>query len=275
MTGSVEAVARRWAELWGADFGAMVHEIYSPDVAVEHAGHGPRSRVRGRDELMTAERSLLEMIPDHRNEVVRVLDGGDGRAVVESLITGTGAGDDRLQACPALVWWWFDERGKVTREVAYWEWRKRRPLDAAARGTVVGHDRAPALTLARGRRLATRLAALWTADPVAMAETMYAADAVVERLGEGEDAVLEGRETLVTAEAELLELLPVGSRRMDVHDVLVDGRAVAIAFTIGGSWRGTAPYRSGPGSLVLTLNDHDLIVSDRIYWHWDLARETA
>jgi hypothetical protein len=274
VTTAAVALAAQWTTLWHDDLDAMVRDIYAPNVIVEHAGHGPRSRVVGRDELMVAEQQLLALIPDHRNEVVRVLDGGDGRAVVESVVTGSSPGDTVPQACPTIVWWWLDENDQVAREVAYWEWRKRVPAHESVAGTVVP-GAGPALTLDEGRAVARKLAELWSDDPVAMATTMYAAETVAERLGEGATAVLRGRDVLAAAEADLLLLLPSPQRRMKVHDVLVDGRAIAIAFTIEASWRGTGPHRRGPGALVLTLDADGLIASDRIYWHWDMARETA
>ncbi|MFQ5516238.1 MAG: nuclear transport factor 2 family protein, partial [Acidimicrobiia bacterium] len=137
---SVYELAERWSRLWEEDPARMVEEVYASNVVVSHAGRGDRGKVHGRRELHRAERELHELIPDHRNEIIRVVDGGDGTAVVESLITGTGPGDDGLQSCPACVWWRLDGEARVTEEIALYEWGKRRPHDGTAGGTVVSGD---------------------------------------------------------------------------------------------------------------------------------------
>lgn len=262
----------RWALLWRENPARMVDQVYSPDVVVQHAGRGQRGRVVGRQALHEAERELEEMIPDHRNEIIRVIAGSGQTAVIESLIIGTGRGDDGLQSCPACVWWRLDDRGRVAEEIAFYEWGKRRPHTDQARGTIVGGD-------ARDRpadwytAMSERLALLWSTDPAAMVNQLYSEDTVVERLGEGPEAVLRGRESLLLAELDLLELLPTPQRQMKVVEIKSDRDLLAVRFTIGGSWGGRGPARVGPGSVVLTFDQADEIVSDRIYWHWSRARE--
>jgi hypothetical protein len=265
-------LADRWAALWEEDPAQMVEEVYSPDVVVQHAGRGERGRVSGRQALHQAERELKEMIPDHRNEIIRVVENADGSAVVESVIVGTGGGDDGPQSCPACVWWRMDDQGLVVEEIAFYEWGKRRPYSDQARSAIVGGN-GRARPSAWYRSMSERLARLWSTDPAAMVSRLYAEDTVVERLGEGAEAILRGRDSLLAAELSLLELLPQPQRRMDVLDVKSDRDVMAVRFTIRGSWRGTGPMRAGPGSVVLTLDDEDKIVSDRIYWHWSRARE--
>lgn len=270
MSADAATLARRWAELWGVDPPAMAEEVYAPDVVIDHAGHGPRSRVEGRAALLEAERVLLEWIPDHANRIVRVVQEGD-RAVVECVLSGTSAGDPARQACPACVWWDLDGDGRVAHEVAYWEWPKRRPDDDTAAGTLVaGPGRHRSASWYRER--AARLAELWTADPLAMVDELYAEDCVMERLGEGPEGIVVGRAALAEAETALLDLLPRPQRRMDVLDVVAAGDVAAVAFTIEGAWGGRGGTRRGPGTLLLTFDGDDRIASDRVYWHWSLAR---
>jgi ketosteroid isomerase-like protein len=261
-------LAQRWALLWAEDHARMVEEIYAPDVVVEQPDHG--HRVSGRAALHAVEGQLRAAIPDHRNLIVRVL-GGDTAAVVESVITGTGKGDTGPQACPACVWWRLDEHGQVVHEVAYWEWTKRRPDDGTAAGTLrTGDGRERPFDWYRS--YADRLAELWSTDPVRMVDECYAQDCVMERLGEGSDGVVHGAAELRTREQELLDLLPRPDRRMRVSDVTAERDVLAIAFTIEGRWRGQGPLRRGPGTLLLTLDEDDRVLSDRIYWHWSRAR---
>lgn len=266
--GDAQRVAVRWAELWAQDYRRMVEEIYAPHIVLEHAGHGV---LHGRDQLLATEGRLLEMIPDHANELLRVIDG-DEAVVIESVITGTTPGDPGRQACPACVWWWFDDDGRVRYERAYWEWAKRRPVDEAVAGTLRdpgARDRSADW----GRRQAHRMAQLWTTDPVEMVDELYAEDCVAERLGEGPEAVLRGAEALREAERALLDLLPRPHRQLQVRQVSAADGLVAVAVEIEGRWKGTGPRRRGPGALVLTFNADGRVVSDRIYWHWDRARE--
>ncbi len=266
-------LVERWALLWEKHPARMVEEVYSLDAMVQHAGRGEKGRILGRQALHEAERELEAMIPDHRNEIIRVLAGDGETAVIESLIVGTGAGDDGLQSCPACVWWRLDEQGQVAEETAYYEWSKRRPHTDKVRGTIVagdGRDRSSSWY----SNMSQRLASLWSVDPAGMVNQLYAEDAVVERLGEGPEAVVRGRDSLLLAELDLLELLPRPQRRMEVVEFTSDRNVMAVRFTIGGSWRGSGPARVGPGSLVLTFDAADRIISDRIYWHWSQARET-
>lgn len=271
-----QSLADRWTDLWASDPGAMVRGVYAPDTVVELAGHGPAATVRGHDELLAAEAVLLERIPDHRNRVLRILVSGDGRqAVLESVVTGTSAGDDGAQAAPCCVWWWLDGDGRVAREVAYWEWPERRADEGAAAGTLVagdGRQRAPE----RYRWIADRMAALWSTDPVRMVDEMYATTCVVENLRSGRAGTIWGADALRAAEATLLEVLPLPDRRLRVVDLLGDGDRLALAVTIEGRQRGTGPLRRSHGTVVLTLDgEDDRIVSDRIHWSWRRARETA
>ncbi len=269
----IHAFAERWSRLWGESYARMVEECYAPNVELVHAGWGEDGVIRGRDGLLATEERLKRLIPDHENPLVRVVDGDD-KVVIESLITGTSPGDASRMACPAVVWWRLDENGLVAHETAYWEWSKRRPDDSTVQGTLRRGD---------GRRrdhrwyrqFADQLAHLWTTDPLAMVEQLYAADCVLERLGDGPEGIVTGREALAVAERRLLELLPMPQRRMQIREVSAADDVLAIAFTIEGSWRGTGPRRAGPGTLLLTLDDQDRITSDRTYWHWSRAREVT
>lgn len=264
--GSGAAIAARWSELWATDYTAMVRKIYTPDIIVEHAGH---RTVVGRDALLAAEVELEAAIGDHRTTIGRVLDDPP-TVVIEAVITGTSPRDVGPQACPACVWFALDGNGQVAHEVAFYEWSKRRPDDGSAGGSLMSGDGATR-SAERYATVATRMAELWSSDPVRMVDELYADDTIVERLGEGTEAIMYGKVSLREAERELLTLLPVPDRRLTVEEVAGEADVVAIRFTIEGRWRGSGPLRRGPGAIVLTLDGDDRIVSDRIYWHWDRA----
>ena len=258
--------ARRWAELWAHDYQRMVTECYHDDVELFHAGWGDRGHVQGAEALLATEDRLKRLIPDHRNPILRVVDGGDW-TVVESCITGTTPGDPTTMACPSVVWWQFADDGRIRHETAYWWWSRRRPDDGTVQGVVPHGDGRPR-SQEDGERLAARMAELWTDDPERMVTELYAPDCRFEQMGMGPRGVLEGHDALRAAERRLLELLPRPQRRMTIQRVAVDVDVVAVAFDIEGSWHGTEPVRHAPGTVVLTLVD-DRIVSDRAYWQLD------
>lgn len=268
-----EAFAGRWAELWADDYPTMVRECYHDELFLEHAGWGEPGQLRGAAELLATEDRLKQLIPDHHNDILRVISGEDW-TVVESTITGTSAHDKERMACPSVVWWRFADDGRIRHEVAYWEWSKRRPDDGSVQGELRPGD-GRARTTQHGWDLATRMAELWTHDPERMVTELYAENCRFEQLGVGPAGVIEPRSALLTAERELLDLLPRPSRRMTVRDVAVKGDTVAVAFEIEGAWRGHPPVRRGPGTVVLTLGSDDRIVSDRAYWHFDRARPVS
>lgn len=265
------AFAHRWCELWEHDYPQMVRECYHDEVELVHAGWGERGHLHGADALLATEHRLKELIPDHRNTVLRVVNGHDWM-VVESLITGTSPGDPERMACPAVVWWRFAEDGRIAHETAYWEWSRRRPDDGTVQGALpdgAGGARSPQFAAA----LAARLGELWTHDPERMVTELYAADCRFEQLGSGTQGVLEGREALLEAERELLEVLPRPERRMTIERADVDGDVIAVAFTIEGLVKGSTPLQPSPGTVVLTLDEDDRIRSDRAYWRLRRARK--
>lgn len=86
-----------------------------------------------------------------------------------------------------------------------------------------------------------------------MVEELYTEDSLVERLGEGPDAVVRGGEAHRQAEKELLENLPPPDRRMTVTELSAFRDVLGVAFTIEGRWNGRGPLRRGPGCIILVL----------------------
>ncbi len=267
------AFAQRWCELWERDYARMVRECYHDEVELVHAGWGELGRLHGAEALLATEHRLKQLIPDHRNTVLRVVDGHEW-TVVESLITGTSPDDPQRMACPAVVWWRFAEDGRISHETAYWEWSRRRPDDGTVQGALPDGAGGPRSTRSAAT-LAERLAELWTHDPERMVSELYAPDCRFEQLGAGPDGVLEGHDALLEAERALLEVLPRPHRRMTIEHVAVDGAVIAVAFTIEGAVRGTTPLEPSPGTVVLTLDEDDRIRSDRAYWRLRRTRKAS
>jgi hypothetical protein len=259
------APALRWAELWNTDPHRMVEEIYAPQVTLASAS-SPSSLIRGRAALHEVEDGLLEMIPDHRMEILRAVQQKHV-AVVELLIAGTHAGERVRCASPACVWWELDDDGLVLDEVAYFEWARRHP-DMGTNGGEILDGRGPSCSPAFAQEFADRLAGLWSNDPLGMAECLFAEDCVVESLYAEPGSALVGQEALVARERDLLDVLPMPHRRMTVRRAIAEGRVLALQSTIEGRVRGKRPLMAWDCSMLLTLDVSDRICSSRSYLNW-------
>ena len=262
------ALAQRWAELWNTDPHRMVEEVYAAEVTLASAG-SPNSRIRGRAALHEVEDGLLEMIPDHRMEILRAIQQGDV-VVVELLIAGTPAGERVRCASPACVWWELDEDGLVLDEVAYFEWERRHPDIGTNAGEIRRGSGAPC-NAAFAEEFATRLAGSWSTDPLGTTKDLYAEDCVIESLYTEPGSALIGQKALEARERHLLDVLPLPHRKMTVRRAIAEGRILALQSTIEGRVDGMEPLLAWEGSLLLTLDASDRILSSRSYLDWSLG----
>ncbi len=253
----VRALAIRFADLWAVDPHQMVDEIYAPGIDMQSTAH-PDRVTSGATELHALETRLAAMIPQHRHELVRVVVAGDAACIESIVVSPTTA-----EYAPACVWWWLDGNGRVEREIGWFDWSVRSTDSAVAHGTVPADDGRRRGDQAWYRAYADRQAELWSSDPIAMVDQLYAEGCTVGRVGVRE---IVGLDPLRAAERSLLELLPVPQRWLHVHETLGEGSVLAILFTIGDD------THEARGTIVLTLDADDRIASDRVYWDWNTAR---
>jgi hypothetical protein len=188
-------------------------------------------------------------------------------------------------AVPALLWWWLDEQGRVTTELAWFRWRDRRPDDGAVAGTLSrpqppGPPRpeTEALDDLRSqswyRAYANHLAETWSWDPVLADRSLYDDACVVESaLRPG--LALRGLDALEAADLALARRLPRPGRQLRALDVLGEGRTLAVRVSLQGREGGRGATRTAFGALVLTLDGSDRVISGRSYLDWDGAAAVA
>jgi hypothetical protein len=247
------AVAARWADLWSTDRAALVADVYDNDaVRVDLtrrlAGPTDAAGLHGREALLSDEERLYRLVPDHRVEPLRLLVDGATRCVVEGLVTGTSSGAITRMAAPALWWWELDGEGRIRREWRWFDWDRRRLDDGRVGGVVPDHQPPGTEMRSQGwyRTLADRLAETWSWDPELMVRSMFAEDCVVGPVDDPERRA-RGQEELEAVEAARAERLPRRRRRFDVLDVLGDGRAFAIRYSV-------APGRAGGSAPATTMS---------------------
>jgi len=254
----VRALAIRFADLWAVDPHQMVDEIYADDIVMENMAN-PARLILGSAHLHAVEDELSARIPEHRHELIRVT-AGDDVACLETTIVAPLT----HEYGPACVWWWIDETGKVAAEVGWFDWADRSTDSARSHGTVppnrsiggAGRDDAGY------RRVADEYARCWSDDPLGTGVQMFAADCTFGHVGRGERRGIPG---LIDSRRELLAELPVAGRSMEVQRVLGEGSCVAMLITIGDATRSTR------GTVVLSLDDDDRIISERTYCDWAKA----
>lgn len=253
---------------WAATFPAPP-DRYAADAVLEHVGRTAQT-VRGRDAIAAAGSRLRRELPDARLRTVRTVAAG-ATAAVEAVLTATPRTHAARLAIPMAAWLDFDADGQITRETRHLEWAHARPEAPGIEGTIregTGLPRDQSWYTA----YATRLAALWSESGVLMADACYADDTVVESLWAGPAATIRGIEQLRAAEARLMETLPAGHREMQVHRAIGEGRVIALEWTISGRIGGRGALLGREGTLFLTLDDGDRVISDRIYWDFAQAR---
>ena len=262
MSIDVRALAIRFADLWAVDPHQMVDEIYAADIVMENMAN-PARLILGSTQLHAVEDELSARIPEHRHELIRVIadhGAGDGIACLETTIVAPLT----HEYAPACVWWWIDDTGKVAAEVGWFDWADRSTDSGHSHGTVpparsygvAARDRS------RDQRVADEYARCWSDDPLRAGIEMFAPDCTFGHVGRGER---RGIPALIDSRRELLGELPVGGRSMDVQRVIGEGSCVAMLVTIGDATRSTR------GTIVLTLDDDDLIISERTYCDWAKA----
>jgi hypothetical protein len=261
-------LAQRWAELWNTDPHRMVEEVYAAQVTLASAG-SPDSPIRGRAALHEVEDGLLELIPDHRMEILRVIQQGHV-VVVELLIAGTPAGERVRCASPACVWWELDEDGLVLDEFAYFEWERRHPEVGTNAGEIRTGSGVPC-SAAFAEEFAARLAGSWSTDPLGMTKDLYVEDCLVESLYTEPGSALIGQEALEARERHLVDVLPAPYRKMTVRRAIGEGRVLGLQSTLEGRVDGAEPLTAWEGSLLLTLDASDRILSSRSYLDWSLG----
>ena len=253
----IHVLAIRFADLWAVDPHQMVREIYAPDIQMESMARLARDPIEGSEQLHALETGFLEMIPDHRHELVRVTAHEDV-ACLETTIVAPRTNE----YAPACVWWWMGERSQVAAEVGWFDWEARSPDAARAHGLVPPMDRRPRGDHEWYQAFVASLAEGWTHDPFAVLDRSFSPDCVFEHVGVSR---CEGLEAARRAEEELGRTLPIAERWIDVHEMVADGAVIAVLFTCG-----TTELVSR-GTAVLSLGDDDRIVSARLYWDWSTA----
>ena len=260
MSVDVRAVAIRFADLWAVDPHQMLEEIYADDIEMENMAH-PARVIRGAAELHAVEDRLAALIPEHRHELIRVITHGSVACLETTIVSPT-----THEYAPACVWWWLDDSGKVAAETGWFDWNDRSTDTARSHGTVPPNRHMGALRdQSWYGQMAAEYARLSSTDPDDADMRMFAPGCTFGHVGRDEFSGLDA-----LAESRRAEL-PREGRRMEVQFVIGEGSALALLFTIGDA------THVARGTVVLTFDSDDLIVSERTYCDWDKAvpREPA
>ncbi|MDP9463332.1 MAG: nuclear transport factor 2 family protein [Actinomycetota bacterium] len=261
MTVDARAVAIRFADLWAVDPHQMVDEIYADDIVMENMAN-PARVVLGSAQLHAVEDELAARIPEHRHELIRVIADEDVVCLETTVVAPLSH-----EYAPACVWWWLDETGKVAAEVGWFDWTDRSTDSRRAHGTVP-----PSLGVGGPRvaswyaRMAEEYVRRWSHDPLGSALEMFATCCTFGHVGGIES---RGVEELARTRQLLFDELPAPGRQMQLHRLVGDGSALAMLVTIGDTTRVTR------GTVVLTFDSNDLIVSERTYCDWSKAMPRA
>jgi ketosteroid isomerase-like protein len=96
------AVAQLWVDTYNHDVERMVDECYAPDCEVQHMSSG--LVLRGREELRTLERAVLQAVPERRMWVRRCIPASDTVVMEIAATIGTGdVGSRTTNACVVLT----------------------------------------------------------------------------------------------------------------------------------------------------------------------------
>jgi hypothetical protein len=254
MRHDVRRLAIRFADLWAVDPHQMVDEIYSSGIAMENMANPTRS-INGSAQLHAVEADLATRIPEHRHELVRVI-VGEQVACLETTVVAPLT----HEFAPACVWWWLDGNGQVAAEVGWFDWAARSTSSARSHGTVppIGGRRSAAWHDAR----AADYLRAWMDDPLGDGIDAFAAACTSGHVGHDE---LHGVDALTEQRRGELDQLPLGARSMVLQQLAGEGASVAMLVAISDGERSTR------GTVVLTFDDRDRIVSERMYWDWSKA----
>jgi len=258
----VRSVAIRFADLWAIDPHQMVEEIYAVDIEMENMAN-PNRVVLGHAQLHAVEDRLSALIPDHRHELVRVIVGGEVACLETTVVSPTTG-----EYAPVCLWWWLDETGKVAAEAGWFDWEQRTTDCKQSHGTVPPTTRSTTVppvgssAQSRSTALARDYAARWAADPTGLAVSMFAADCTFGRVGQEEH---RGTDALRDSREHELRDLPLAERWMNVHRVVGEENVVAMLVTLG-----NVKYETR-GTVLLTLGDDGLVISERSYLDWAKA----
>ncbi len=235
----------------------MVDEIYSPHIRMERMSD-PNRLIDGSEALHSVEDDLAARIPDHRHELIRVIADGPV-ACLETMIVAPVS----TEYAPACVWWWFDADGMVAAEVGWFDWSIRSHDSRAAHGTVPSPAPPQQRPPGWAREVADRYAAMWTGPPGPDTFERYSDECTFGCVGAEPER--RGRSELARDHAESHSMIPLPGRHIDIHQVAAEASTVALLVVIGDGARATR------GTIILTMDDSDLIVSERRYLDWKLA----
>jgi hypothetical protein len=257
MGADVRAMAIRFADLWAVDPHQMVDEIYADDIVMENMAN-PARLIVGSDQLHAVEVELAARIPQHRHELIRVIVDGDVACLETTIVAPV-----THEYAPACVWWWLDQAGNVAAEVGWFDWADRSTDSMRSHGTVPpsrrstdDHDPSWYQTMAH------TYAGGWSDDATGAALRQFSDRCTFGHVGRAEGSGLDE-----LRQARLLELdeLPQADRFMHVHRVVGEGAALAMLIAVGDTIRSTR------GTIVLTFDSNDLVVSERRYWDFRKA----
>jgi hypothetical protein len=245
----IHALAIRFADLWAVDHHQMVDEIYAPAIHMESMAGLDRGPVEGSKQLHALEDRLAAMIPEHRHELIRVV-AEDRHACLETMVVGPTTGE----YAPACVWWWPDDRGQVGAEVGWFDWTLRSTDSGRSHGYVPPSDHRPRGDRRWYRNFVGAVVDGLATDPGVTAGRWFAPDCVVEHVGQSRCLGVERATPMLPHE-----------HWTKVDEVAADGGVIAALFSCG-----TAELVSR-GTVVLTLDALDRVVSLRAYWSWSTA----
>ncbi|GMU79373.1 MAG: hypothetical protein AMXMBFR46_21650 [Acidimicrobiia bacterium] len=263
MTRYAEHLADAWSEFWSTGDARAAVVIYARGVQWWDVGRGRGTEAVGPESLAAVHRAH-HWSADRFGVHVRRLVAGASGAAVEFVATARDC--HSWSAAPGCAFWRVDGDGRITHERWYWDWSGRQSATPSVEGhTVPGggaRDARDARDDAWYRRFATDLLRAWDASPVRVVDRSCAGDVVLDLMGRGPDGVHRGSAAVRAAMEHLDTDLVERSSRVD--EVVGAGPLVAVSHltetrTTGG------PRRTTPVAQVLTLDDHDQIVSSHAY----------
>lgn len=258
MTRYAEHLADAWSEFWSTGDARAAGVIYARDAQWWDVGRGRGAEAVGPDALAAVHRAQL-WSADRFGVAAHRLVAGAGDVAVEFVATARGC--DAWSVAPGCAFWRVDDDGRIKHERWYWDWSRRESATPSVAGhTVPGGG--GARDAAWYRRFATDLLRAWDASPVRVVDRFGAGDVVLDLMGRGPDGVHRGlaavRAAMDHLDADLVE------RSSRVDEVVGAGPLVAVSHLT--ETRTTdGPRRTTPVAQVLTLDDHDRIVSSHAY----------
>ena len=250
-------IAIRFADLWALDPHRMVDEIYAGDIEMENMCNTSLT-INGSAQLHEIEDMLIERIPEHRHELVRVVADG-AEACLETMVVAPVT----HEFTPVCLWWWLDDDGKVAAESGWFDWNARRTDSTAAHGTMPPLRSGTTRSADWYAHAAQQYADAWTRDPTGAALDRFAPGCVAGVVGRDET---HGHDALRRARRAEFEAGPGEGREMRVDRVVGEGDVLAMMVTI------CDPVASTRGFVVLAFDGDELIESERRYYDWSKAQ---